>query len=390
MYDVIAVFGDLRVTVFHLLVGLGAVALACLLVAVTAGVSARRARLEAAIRAEDQADELDRRLGEIGRLQAEMTGRMQTMAEVFGSRQSDLVRGLGERLDGLGHRLGHTLSDSTRATTASLGVLNERLAVIDRAQRGITDLSSQVVQLQSILSNKQTRGAFGQGRMEAIVGDALPGESFSFQATLSSGVRPDCLILMPNGAPGLVIDAKFPLEGWTALREAQTPEARGAAANAFRRDVLRHVADIRTKYFIPGETQDTALMFVPSESIFADLHEHFDDVIQRAHRARVVIVSPSLLLLSIQVVQSVLRDTRLREHAHVIQAEVGHLLDDVERLAERVVKVQAHFGQTSRDLDQIAISADKVTKRAGRIESLDLGAEPAQAPLPFAPRRAGE
>jgi len=390
MNDVLLRFGDFAVTPFHLLVVLGGFALLCLLGALTALASGRRARIEAAIRAEEQADELDRRLGEIGRLQAEMTGRMQTMAEVFGSRQSELVRGLGERLDGLGHRLGHSLTDTTRATVASLGQLNERLAVIDRAQRGITDLSSQVVQLQSILSNKQARGAFGQGRMEAIVADALPPDAFTFQATLSSGVRPDCLIAMPNGAPGLVVDAKFPLEGWTAFRAAETPEARSAAASAFRRDVLRHVGDIREKYFLPGETQDTALMFVPSESIFADLHEHFDDVVQRAHRARVVIVSPSLLLLSIQVVQSVLRDTRLREHAHVIQSEVGHLLDDVERLAERVAKLQAHFGQTARDLDQIAISSDKVVKRAGRIESLDLGAEPAQAPLPFTPRRAGE
>lgn len=390
MNDVVLVFGDLRITFFHLLVVLGGFAVLCLSLALAAFASARRARFEAAIRAEEQADELDLRLGEITRLQAEMTGRMQTMAEVFGSRQADLARGLGERLDGLGHRLGHSLTDTTRVTVASLGQLNERLAVIDRAQRGITDLSSQVVQLQSILSNKQARGAFGQGRMEAIVADALPGEAFTFQATLSTGVRPDCLIVMPNGAPGLVVDAKFPLEGWTAFRAAETAEARAAAATGFRRDVLRHVGDIRGKYFLPGETQDTALLFVPSEAIFADLHEHFDDVVQRAHRARVVIVSPSLLLLSIQVVQSVLRDTRLREHAHVIQAEVGHLVADVERLAERVAKVQSHFSQTARDLDQIAISSDKVVKRAGRIESLDLGTEPAQAPLPFVPRRAGE
>ena len=363
-----------------------------LLVARVLGRRDHAERIAAETLAADQAMEMERRLAEIGRLQAEMTGRMKTMTEVFGSRQVDLARAVSERLDGLGARLGATLGDTTRATAVSLGQLQERLAVIDRAQRGISDLSSRVVELQSILADKQARGAFGQGRMEAIVADALPADAYSFQATLASGVRPDCLVHMPNGAPSLAVDAKFPLESWQALQAAETPEARAQAASRLRRDVGRHVADIAEKYLVPGETQDTALMFVPSESIFADLHEHFDDLVQRAHRARVVIVSPSLLLLSIQVVQSVLRDARLEEHARVIRREVGHLLDDVERLAERVAKLQAHFGASVRDLDQIALSAEKVTKRAGRIESLDLSDGPIQSglPLPFPLRRAGE
>jgi DNA recombination protein RmuC len=281
----------------------------------------------------------------------------------------------------MSHRLGHTLTDQSRATNENLSKLAERLAVIDRAQRGIADLSGQVVQLQSILSNKQARGAFGQGRMEAIVADALPPEGYAFQPTLTTGARPDCLIRMAGGAGGLVVDAKFPLEAWTAFHDAARDDDRDRAAQQFRRDVARHVADIAGKYFVPGETQDTAFLFVPSESIFADLHEHFDDVVQWAHRARVVIVSPSLLMLSIQVVQSISRDHRMREQAHVIQAEVAHLLDDVERVAERVAKLQAHFGQTAKDLDQIAISTDKVRRRADRIESLDLGASPVADPV---------
>jgi DNA recombination protein RmuC len=350
--------------------------------------------------AEARAQELDERLAEVARLQAETTGRMRTLAEIFGSRQSELARGLTERLDGLSHRLGDTLATQSRATHENLSRLAERLAVIDRSQRGMADLSGEVLQLRSILSNKQARGAFGQGRMEAIVADALPPDAYAFQATLSTGVRPDCLIRMGQGAPDLAVDAKFPLEAWTAFHDGTDDEARDRAAQAFRRDVLRHVADIAAKYLVPGETQDVAFLFVPSESIFADLHEHFDDVIQKAHRARVVVVSPSLLTLAIQVVRSITRDQRMREQAHVIQAEVAALLDDVARLSERVAKLQSHFGQAARDLDQIATSADKVERRAARIESLDLGAAAvsesplagaAEPVLPFPPsRRAGE
>ena len=168
------------------------------------------------------------------------------------------------------------------------------------------------MQLQAILSNKQTRGAFGQSRMEAIVADGLPQGAYEFQATLSNGSRPDCLIRMPNGAPSLVIDAKFPLEAWNAIRAAaegdQRGEAQKYAAQAFRRDIEVHIKAISEKYLISGETQDTAFMFVPSESIFAEIHENFEAIVQRAHRARVVIVSPSLLMLSIQVIQSILKD----------------------------------------------------------------------------------
>lgn len=365
------------------------------------GGAFRRGRRDAAF--DERARDLDDRLGELVRLQAEMTGRMQTMAEVFGARQSDLVRGLGERLDGLSHRIGDTLVDQGRATHENLTRLAERLAVIDRAQRGLADLSGEVLQLRSILSNKQARGAFGQGRMEAIVADALPADAYRFQATLSTGVRPDCLVRIGSGAPELAIDAKFPLEAWTAFQEAEEDEARDRAAQMLRRDLLRHVADVAGKYLVPGETQDVAFLFVPSESVFADLAEHFDDVVQKAHRARVVIVSPSLLMLAVQVVRSITRDQRMREQAHVIQAEVAHLLDDVGRLTERVAKLQVHFAQASKDLDQIAISADKVERRAGRIESLDLDSAAASAStaapvtgpdepvLPFPPtRRAGE
>ena len=213
--------------------------------------------------------------------------------------------------------------------------------------------------------------------MEAIVADGLPPNAYEFQATLSNGSRPDCLVKMPNDTPALVVDAKFPLEAWNAIRAADGPEARKGAAQAFRRDIEVHIRDIADKYLIQGETQDTAFMFVPSESVFAEIHEGFEALVQRAHRARIVIVSPSLLMLSIQVIQSILKDARMREQAHLIQGEVVRLMEDVSRLDERVRKLQGHFGQASKDIDDILVSSAKVAKRGQKIEALEFG-PPAQ------------
>ncbi|WP_281926253.1 DNA recombination protein RmuC [Roseibium album] len=332
-----------------------------------------RQRADADSAATEQIHELESHLSQLLKSQGEMTGRMQTMAEVFGSRQSDMMRAVNERLDGMGHKLGISMADTTKKTQDGLRHLHERLAVIDRAQQTITDLSGQVGQLQSILSNKQTRGAFGQGRMEAIIQDQMAPSTYTFQATLSNNNRPDCLIHMPNGAPSLAIDAKFPLEGFNLLRKAETEEQLKYAQAQFRRDFSKHIQDIGEKYLLPGETQDTAFLFVPSESVFAELNEGFEDLVQKAHRTRVVIVSPSLLMLSIQVIQSVLRDAKMREQAHLIQAEVGHLIADVSRLNDRVGKLQSHFAQANKDIDQILISTDKITKRSRKIEDLELG-----------------
>jgi DNA recombination protein RmuC len=350
----------------------GAAVLVLLLLAVLAVALSRagRARAEAAEEAARLARESGERMAGILQAQAEMQGRMGALAEVFSTRQSELNRAIGERLDGMTSRLGHSITEQTKATHDNLARLQERLAVIDTAQNNIQSLAGQVVQLQAILSNKQTRGAFGQSRMEAIVADGLPQGGYEFQATLSNGSRPDCLIRMPNGTPPLAIDAKFPLEAWHAIQSAEQGEAQ-RAAQAFRRDVEVHIRDIAAKYLIQGETQDTAFMFVPSESVFAEIHEHFEALVHRAYKARIVIVSPSLLMLSIQVIQSILKDARMREQAHLIQAEVIRLMEDVGRLDERVRKLQTHFGQAAKDIDDILVSSSKVTKRGQKIEALE-------------------
>jgi DNA recombination protein RmuC len=367
MTDDVFRFGNLTISLQEL--GIAAAAAIAALVILALLIAWRRAAARA-----DTGRAFEGQVAELVRAQTEMKGRMQTMAEVFGSRQSDLVRGLSERMDGLGHKLGQSMAETTRNTHENLSKLAERLAVIDKAQQNITTLSTQVVELQHILANKQTRGAFGEARMQAIVQDGLPRNAYVFQATLSNGTRPDCLVLFPNEAPSLVIDAKFPLEAWNAIRAAETPEMVKAAETRFRRDTQKHIQDIAERYHIAGETHDTAFMFVPSESIFADIHERFEDIVQRAHRARVVIVSPSLLMLSVQVVMSLLRDVQMREQAHVIQHEVIRMIEDVARLDDRVQRLKTHFAQAGKDIEQIEISSAKITKRGADIQSVEIEA----------------
>jgi DNA recombination protein RmuC len=324
-------------------------------------------RLEAALAAERQR-ELDERMTELARMGAELSGRLRGVSDV-----------VADRLDAVGNRVGQGLEQSARNTADQLARLGERLAVIDRAQNSLSALSQEMVSLKHVLSNKQTRGAFGQGRMEAIVRDGLPAGAFTFQASLSNGSRPDCIVRLPGDTRPIVIDAKFPLEAFTAFREAGDDEQRRKAAARVRADVSRHVRDVETKYLLAGETQDIALLFVPSESIFADVQEHFEEVAHKASAARVLIVSPSLLMLAIQVMQAIVRDASMREQAHLIQAEVRKLLADVNRLRERTVRLSAHLRQANEDMDGVGVTVQKIVSRSDRIDQLDF-AQPEATP----------
>ncbi|MFO1134112.1 MAG: DNA recombination protein RmuC [Rhodoblastus sp.] len=375
-----------------LLVG-GATALLLLTVVSIILIRASRMRLSDAAVAAERQREMDDKMAELNRASAELAGRMQTVAEVLGSRQSDLARLVSERLDAVQHRVGQGIEQAARTQGENLGRLNERLAVIDAAQTRLNGLAQEVVGLKDILANKQARGAYGQGRMEAIVRDGLPPDAYDFQWTLSTRVRPDCVVRLPGDERLLAVDAKFPLEGFTAFREARSDEERGRAATRVKNDLLRHVKDISEKYLIPGETQDLAVLFVPSEAVYADLSEHFDEVVQRAHRARVIIVSPSLLMMAIQVMQAIVRDARVREQAHIIQDEVRKLADDVRRLRDRVVKLDTHFRQAQDDVTAIVTSSDKIAKRGDRIDQMDFSqasAAPAQRDLLGGTRTAAE
>jgi DNA recombination protein RmuC len=381
MNETFLLIGGVAVTVGEALAGFACVVLALLgAIAVMTARASRMRGVEAA-RHDVHVEELEERMAEIARIQADTAGRVHTMGEVLSGRQAELARAVSERLDAVTHRIGQSMQASTQNTMENLQKLNERLAVIDGAQKNITDLASQVTSLREVLANKQARGAFGQGRMEAIVQDGLPKGSYQFQFTLSNGKRPDCAVFLPTDERPLIIDAKFPLEAISALRDARSDEERKQASQRLRQDVTRHFTDIAERYLLPGETQDLALMFVPSESVYAELHDGFDDLIQKAYRVQVVLVSPSLLMLAIQVMQQILKDARMREAAHEIRTEVGHLMNDLGRLRERVLNLQKHFGQANEDVAQILISADKVAKRGGRIETLEFEGEetPAQA-----------
>ena len=378
------ILGGIRVGPAEILSALGLAVMAVL--AIMLARAFRRQGNESTRHAQ-RASDLEARLSEMVRVQADTAGRVHMMGETLSGRQAELARLVGERLDAVTHRLGQSMSESGRHTMESLRHLHERLAVIDHAQKNLTDLASQVTSLREVLANKQMRGAFGQGRMEAIVRDGLPRGAFEFQFTLSNKTRPDCVVFLPGDDRPIVIDAKFPLEAISALREAKNEETRKQAAQRVRQDVSRHVNDISERYLIPGETQDIALMFVPSESVYAELYDGFDDIIQKAYRARVVLVSPSLLMLAIQVMQQILKDARMREAAGQIRTEVGHLMGDIGRLRERVLKLQQHFGQASEDVTQVLISADKIAKRGGRIEALEFEGEedPREARVVMAP-----
>ncbi len=383
MNETVFLVGDHAVTMGALAIVFAALALALLLaIAIVIARTGRRGAAMAMAQA-IRADELEERLAEVLRAQSEATGRVDAMGQALAGRQAEMARAVSERLDSVTHRVGQSMEQTTRNTMESLRVLHERLGIIDSAHKNLTDLTSQVTTLRDVLANKQARGAFGQARMEAIVQDGMPHGAYAFQHTLSTGKRPDCVVFLPDQRP-LCIDAKFPLEAITALHDARSDEARRLAAQRLRQDIMKHVSDIADKYLIAGETQDTALMFVPSESVYAEIHDGFDDIVQKAYRARVVLVSPSLLMLAIQVMQQILKDARMRDAADQIRTEVLNLGDDLGRLRERVLKLQNHFGQANEDVRQILISADKIEKRAGRIEELDFSkAEaPAETPAP--------
>jgi len=324
----------------------------------------------------------DPRLDTLLQSQGEIKGRFQESLDS----QARLQTMLAQRIEALDKRLGDSLSDSATKTSATISGIGERLTVIDEAQKNISALSGQVVSLQQVLSNKQSRGAYGQAQMEDIVRDGLPPNLYEFQGKLSNNNRPDCKISLPGTKTCIVIDSKFPLECFTLLRNAATDEEKKVALARVRTDVSKHVTDIAGKYLIPGEVQSPAIMFVPSESIYADLHDGFSDLIQKAHRLQVIVVSPNILMLAINTVQTVMKDARMREQADLIQKEVGALLKDVRLLTDATEKLQRRFDQAEGDMKDIVTRSGRITSRAEKIEKVELSVGEAAAPTPQLPQ----
>jgi DNA recombination protein RmuC len=318
--------------------------------------------------------------------QAELTGRLAQLAEGQAAHQAQIAemmrvqerevsRKLEDRLAEVTHKMGEGLEKSRDQQQTSLGELKERLAIIDTAQKNITELSSQVVSLQDILSNKQSRGAFGEIQLADLVRNILPPNAYEFQATLADNRRVDCLLHLPNPPGAIAIDAKFPLENFHALNAAKDDAASALARKALASDVQKHVRDIAEKYIVPGETAESALMFLPSEAIYAELHANLPAVVEYSWKARVWIVSPTTLMATLNTVRAILKDSRMRDQAHVIQKEVGLLLSDVNRLDSRVGKLETHFRQADENIRQVRISAEKITRRGDRIQEIEVGAD---------------
>ena len=314
---------------------------------------------------------LSSRVQLLGDGQERLAGGLHHVSEAQAVSQTAMLQVMEQRLAEVQRQMTEALHGTSTRTARSLGELQQRLETIDKAQANIEKLSGNVLSLQDILSNKQTRGAFGEIQLHDIVQKALPKDAYSMQATLTNGRRADCLIHLPNPPGPIVIDAKFPLEAYEALRRADTPRLAQEAAQQMRAAVRSHIRAIAEKYILEGETADGALMFLPSEAVYAELHANFPDLVREGFAAKVWIVSPTTCMATLNTMRAVLKDARMREQAGAIRRELSLLYTDVERLGARVENLDRHFGQAAKDIEEIKISSDKATKRARRLDNFD-------------------
>jgi DNA recombination protein RmuC len=311
------------------------------------------------------------RLQQLGDGQERLAGGLHHVSEAQAVSQTAMLQVMEQRLADVQRQMTEALHGTSTRTARSLGELQQRLETIDKAQANIEKLSGNVLSLQDILSNKQTRGAFGEIQLHDIVQKALPKDAYSMQATLSNGKRADCLIHLPNPPGPIVIDAKFPLEAYEALRRADSPRLQQEAAQLMRAALRAHIRAISEKYILEGETADGALMFLPSEAVYAELHANFPDLVREGFAAKVWIVSPTTCMATLNTMRAVLKDARMREQAGAIRKELALLYGDVERLSERVGNLDRHFGQAAKDIEEIKTSSDKAARRARRLDNFD-------------------
>jgi DNA recombination protein RmuC len=303
--------------------------------------------------------------------QERLAGGLTHVSETQAVSQTAMLQLMERRLAQVQAGMAETLTGTATRTARSLGELQQRLETIDRAQANIEKLSGNVLSLQDILSNKQTRGAFGEIQLNDLVRRALPPDAYTMQATLSNGRRADCLIHLPNPPGPIVVDSKFPLEAYEALRRAETPAALTEAARGMRLAVRAHIRAIADRYILDGETADGALMFLPSEAVYAELHATFPEVVREGFAAKVWIVSPTTCMATLNTMRAVLKDARMREHAGAIRRELSELYRDVERLGLRVENLDRHFNMAAKDIADIRISSDKAARRARRLDNFD-------------------
>ena len=310
---------------------------------------------------------------------AELKGQLSQMVQASSQQQQNITSQLSEQsarmeqtLSNFRQQLGNSLQQQTQSTHDNLTKLSERLAIIDRANTQITELTGQVTQLHNILANKTERGAFGEVQLENLVRTVLPPNSYAFQVTLPNQKRADCILKLPNPPGDIVIDSKFPLDAWYNLQNSETKEQQIAARRQLAISVRGHVKDIQDKYIIAGSTAESACLFLPSEAVYAELHANLPDVIDASYKARVWIVSPTTMMATLNTVRAVLRDARLREQTAIIQSEMLKLIEDVSRLDARVENLNRHFSQVQKDISEIQTSTSRISKRSYRITELEV------------------
>ena len=310
---------------------------------------------------------------------AELRGQLSQIVQASNQQQQTLVGQLSDQssrmeqtLSGFRQQLGQSLQQQTQSTHDNLTKLSERLAVIDKANNQISELTGQVTQLHNILANKTERGAFGEVQLENLIKTVLPPNAYAFQVTLPNQKRADCVLKLPNPPGDIVIDSKFPLEAWHSLQNSETKAEQQAARKQLAIAVMGHVKDIQEKYIVAGTTAESACLFLPSEAVYAELHSNMPDVIEASYKARVWIVSPTTMMATLNTVRAVLRDARMREQTAIIQAEMLKLLEDVSRLDTRVDNLNRHFSQAQKDITEIQTSTTRITKRSHKITELDV------------------
>ncbi|OKY25331.1 MULTISPECIES: DNA recombination protein RmuC [Thalassotalea] len=297
-------------------------------------------------------------------------------SDKIANKVSELTGATDNRLKEISEQVEKRLADGFEKTSKTFSDIVKRLALIDDAQKKITELSSNVVSLQEVLSDKRSRGAFGEVQLSALIRNVLPEQHFSLQHTLSNNRVADCILWLPEPTGNVVIDAKFPLENYKVMTDIHHSDlTRKAAERQFKADIKKHINDISSKYLIDGETADGAIMFIPAEAIFAEIHRHFPDLVEHANNQRVWLTSPTTLMAVLTTARAVLKDEATREQVHIIKAHLGELSADFSRFKLRFNNLARHIDQASVDVKQIHTSADKISARFDKIEQVDLSQE---------------
>ena len=309
---------------------------------------------------------IEKRLGEMSQSsiekQAESSERMHTL--------------LHERLNDISGKVEERLDKGFKKTTETFMDVQKRLALIDEAQKRITELSGNVVSLQEVLTDKRARGAFGEVQMSALVRNVMPEESFELQYTMSNRKRVDCMLFLPEPTGNIAIDSKFPLDSYQRMLDPDASDAdRSAAERQFRLDIRKHIKDISEKYIIPGETADGAIMFIPAEAVFAEIHAHQPEVVEEAQRSRVWMASPTTMMAVLTTARAVLKDSATRKQVHLIQEHLVSLSKDFDRFRKRMDNLSKHIQQANKDVGEVNISTQKISSRFEKIEKVELADE---------------